>query len=287
MSRLRGRHIQIDKAATMSIVINALEVVLLVALLVADLFDLSPRMERIVQPLSTVALGVLLVEGLMSVRDGFVWRKANRQNEMLRQTLSQLDDLNVQLRKQRHDFMNHLQVVYSLVDMGEDREAVKYLETLYGQMHRLSLSMKTDKAAINALLQAKLADAERAGVRMELDVTSRYAALPLSDWELCRVLGNLIDNAMEAVEGQADARVVVELYEDIRGYGFRVVNNGPAIAPEVLPRIFHTGFTTKADGHGLGLSIVKELLEGCGGEIRVESAPGRTAFVGALPKREA
>ena len=147
--------------------------------------------------------------------------------------------------------------------------------------------MKTDKAAINALLQAKLADAERAGVRMELDVTSRYAALPLSDWELCRVLGNLIDNAMEAVEGQADARVVVELYEDIRGYGFRVVNNGPAIAPEVLPRIFHTGFTTKIDGHGLGLPIVKELLEGCGGEIRVESAPGRTAFVGALPKREA
>ena len=74
--------------------------------------------------------------------------------------------------------------------------------------------------------------------------------------------------------------------EDIRSYGFRVVNNGPAIDPEVLPRIFNTGFTTKAAGHGLGLSIVKELVEDCGGEIAVESAPGRTAFAGTLPKGE-
>lgn len=283
MQKLRDRHINIDKAATMSIVINCVEVVLLVALLVADMFDLSEELLRIVRPFSTVALVVLIVEGLTSVRDGFVWKKTNQQNEMLREAFDQLDDLNTQMRKQRHDFLNHLQVVYSLVDMGENAEATKYIETVYGQMHRLSAGMKTDKPAINALLQAKLGDAERRGVRMELDVTSRYAGLPMNDWEMCRVLGNLIDNAMEGMEG---GRLVVELYEDIRSYGFRVVNNGPAIDPEVLSRIFNTGFTTKASGHGLGLSIVKELVEDCGGEIAVESAPGRTAFAGTLPKGE-
>lgn len=254
MQKLRDRHINIDKAATMSIVINCVEVVLLVALLVADMFDLSEELLRIVRPFSTVALVVLIVEGLTSVRDGFVWKKTNRQNEMLREAFDQLDDLNTQMRKQRHDFLNHLQVVYSLVDMGENAEATKYIETVYGQMHRLSAGMKTDKPAINALLQAKL--------------------------------GNLIDNAMDAMEGMEGGRLVVELYEDIRSYGFRVVNNGPAIDPEVLPRIFNTGFTTKAAGHGLGLSIVKELVEDCGGEISVESAPGRTAFAGTLPKGE-
>ena len=286
MQKLRDRHINIDKAATMSIVINCVEVVLLVALLVADMFDLSEELLRIVRPFSTVALVVLIVEGLTSVRDGFVWKKTNRQNEMLREAFDQLDDLNTQMRKQRHDFLNHLQVVYSPVDMGENAEATKYIETVYGQMHRLSAGMKTDKPAINALLQAKLGDAERRGVRMELDVTSRYAGLPMNDWEMCRVLGNLIDNAMDAMEGMEGGRLVVELYEDIRSYGFRVVNNGPAIDPEVLPRIFNTGFTTKAAGHGLGLSIVKELVEDCGGEISVESAPGRTAFAGTLPKGE-
>ena len=126
MQKLRDRHINIDKAATMSIVINCVEVVLLVALLVADMFDLSEELLRIVRPFSTVALVVLIVEGLTSVRDGFVWKKTNRQNEMLREAFDQLDDLNTQMRKQRHDFLNHLQVVYSLVDMGENAEATKY-----------------------------------------------------------------------------------------------------------------------------------------------------------------
>ena len=213
MQKLRDRHINIDKAATMSIVINCVEVVLLVALLVADMFDLSEELLRIVRPFSTVALVVLIVEGLTSVRDGFVWKKTNQQNEMLREAFDQLDDLNTQMRKQRHDFLNHLQVVYSLVDMGENAEATKYIETVYGQMHRLSAGMKTDKPAINALLQAKLGDAERRGVRMELDVTSRYAGLPMNDWEMCRVLGNLIDNAMDAMEGMEGGRLVVELYD--------------------------------------------------------------------------
>lgn len=94
MQKLRDRHINIDKAATMSIVINCVEVVLLVALLVADMFDLSEELLRIVRPFSTVALVVLIVEGLTSVRDGFVWKKTNQQNEMLREAFDQLDDLN-------------------------------------------------------------------------------------------------------------------------------------------------------------------------------------------------
>lgn len=287
MQKLRGKRINLDKAATMSIIINCVEVVLLVGLLIVDTFDLNVDLMRIVRPFSTVALVVLIIEGITSVRDGFMWKKANQQNEMLLEAFEQLDDLNTQLRKQRHDFLNHLQVVYSLVDMNENAEAVKYIETVYGQMHRLSAGMKTDKPAINALLQAKLADAERRGVQLELDVTSPFSTLPMNDWEMCRVLGNLIDNGMDAMEGQKDARMKVELYEDLKSYGFRVSNNGPQIAPQNLGRIFNTGFTTKAAGHGLGLSIVRELMESYGGSIDVASDPGRTAFTGTIPKSEA
>ena len=286
MQKLRGKRINLDKAATMSIIINCVEVVLLVGLLIVDTFDLNVDLMRIVRPFSTVALVVLIIEGITSVRDGFMWKKANQQNEMMLEAFEQLDDLNTQLRKQRHDFLNHLQVVYSLVDMNENAEAVKYIETVYGQMHRLSAGMKTDKPAINALLQAKLADAERRGVQLELDVTSPFSTLPMNDWEMCRVLGNLIDNGMDAMEGQKDAHMKVELYEDLKSYGFRVSNNGPQIAPQNLGRIFNTGFTTKAAGHGLGLSIVRELMESYGGSIDVASDPGRTAFTGTIPKSE-
>lgn len=282
--KLRGRKININKASTMSIVLNSIEVLLLIVLLIADLFDLNESLLRIIKPFTTVALVMLMIEAVTSVRDGFIWKKTNQQNEMLVEAFSQLDDLNVQLRKQRHDFLNHLQVVYSLVDMKESDEAIKYIETVYGQMHRLSAGMKTNKPAINALLQAKLANAEQHGVQLELDVTSPYAELPMNDWELCRVLGNLIDNGMDAMQGMQNPQMKVELYEDLKSYGFKVSNNGPEIPPQMCARIFGTGFTTKSAGHGLGLSIVKEIMENNGGDVSVSSTMQETAFVGIMPK---
>ena len=286
MFKLKNTHINGEKAAVISIILNSLEALMLIALVVVDILFLHDENIQITRPFSTVALLILIVEAIISVRDGFIWRKTNQQNDMLIDAMDQLDDLNLQLRKQRHDFLNHLQVVYSLVDMKENDEAVRYIETVYGQMHRLSAGMKTDMPAVNALLQAKLAQAEERGVTLTLDVTSQLSDLPMNDWELCRVLGNLIDNGMDAMEGMKDARMKVELYEDLKHYGFRISNNGPQITDNVIGRIFSIGFTTKAAGHGLGLSIVKELMEDNGGSITVESTPEETAFTGILPKHE-
>ena len=284
--KLRGRRINAQKAATLSIVMNSIEVALLIGLLLLDVFTDDLQLMHFARPFSTIALVMLIIEGLTSVRDGFIWRKTNQQNEMMADAMDQLDDLNIQLRKQRHDFLNHLQVVYSLVDMKENDEAVRYIETVYGQMRRLSAGMKTDKPAVNALLQAKLAQAEDKGVRLQLEVTSPLTDLPVNDWELCRVLGNLIDNGMDAMEGMVHPEMKVELYEDLKSYGLRVSNNGPEIPAANRQRIFNTGFTTKAAGHGLGLSIVKEILEDAGGGISLESDAQRTAFTGWIPKAE-
>ena len=284
--KLRGRRVNVRKAATMSIVMNSIEVALLIGLLLLDVFTDNPKLMHFARPFSTIALVMLILEGLTSVRDGFIWRKTNQQNEMMAEAMDQLDELNIQLRMQRHDFLNHLQVVYSLVDMKENDEAVRYIETVYGQMRRLSAGMKTDKPAVNALLQAKLAQAEDKGVRLQLEVTSPLTDLPVNDWELCRVLGNLIDNGMDAMEGMVHPEMKVELYEDLKSYGLRVSNNGPEIPAANRQRIFNTGFTTKAAGHGLGLSIVKEILEDAGGGISLESDAQRTAFTGWIPKAE-
>ena len=284
--KLRGRRVNVRKAATMSIVMNSIEVALLIGLLLLDVFTDNPKLMHFARPFSTIALVMLILEGLTSVRDGFIWRKTNQQNEMMAEAMDQLDELNIQLRMQRHDFLNHLQVVYSLVDMKENDEAVRYIETVYGQMRRLSAGMKTDKPAVNALLQAKLAQAEDKGVRLQLEVTSPLTELPVNDWELCRVLGNLIDNGMDAMEGMAQPEMKVELYEDLKSYRLRVSNNGPAIPEAIQQKVFNTGFTTKAAGHGLGLSIVKEILEDAGGGISLESDAQRTAFTGWIPKAE-
>ena len=284
MFKLKKRQINGNKAASMSIILNSMEIVMLIGMIVADMFYLQDDTIQMTRPFSIVALLVLVVEAVVSVRDGFIWRKTNHQNEMLIEAMDQLDDLNLQLRKQRHDFLNHLQVVYSLVDMKENDEAIKYIETVYGQMHRLSAGMKTDIPAVNALLQAKLAQAEEKGVKLTLDVTTQLSDLPMNDWELCRVLGNLMDNGMDAMDGMPDAEMKVEIFEDLKQYGFRISNNGPEIPESIQAHIFQTGFTTKSAGHGLGLSIVKEIMEDCGGSIYVKSNTETTVFGGAIPK---
>lgn len=282
--RIERRQIDIEKASMLSAVMNTVEIVVLLLLLAADFLDLFRTHTLIWRPLLILSVLALLVEACLSVRDAFIWRDTHRQNEMLKDAWKQLEELNDQLRMQRHDFLNHFQVVYSLVDMNEKKEAMEYIEQVYGQMKRFSSAMKTAKPAINALLYVKLADAQNRGIETQLSVGSDWKNLPLSDWEMCRVLGNILDNAMDALKGTEKPKFKVEIYEDLRSYGFTIQNNGPMIPRDQLERIFTLGFTTKANGQGLGLGIVRQLMEGAGGSIRALSDAANTSFVGTLPR---
>ena len=77
--KFKRKKINIGKVSTMSIVINSIEVVLLIGLLIVDTFDLNENLMNVLRPFATVALVMLIFEGLTSVRDGFIWKKANEQ----------------------------------------------------------------------------------------------------------------------------------------------------------------------------------------------------------------
>lgn len=121
---------------------------------------------------------------------------------------------------------------------------------------------------------------------METRIRSAWQDLSLPGWEMCRVLGNLIDNAIDAMADPALPRreLLVEIGEDIHAFTFRVFNTGSRIPPERLNDIFERGYTTKSAGRGMGLSIVLEIMEENGGEIRASSDETGTAFCGRLPK---
>jgi sensor histidine kinase regulating citrate/malate metabolism len=100
------------------------------------------------------------------------------------------------------------------------------------------------------------------------------------------VLGNLIDNAIYALQKKVgDRYILIELFEDLKKYGFRVINNGPEIPGELLEKIFDVGFSTKGqDGEGMGLAIVKKIIGDVGGSITVCSNMEKTTFEGILPR---
>jgi sensor histidine kinase regulating citrate/malate metabolism len=282
---MRRRHVELDKTAVYAIVINALQIAaaLTVAILAIAVGDkaFSGALEQ--AALSGMAL-IVVWGATLDIRDAFAARRLNRQSDMLEDALSHVNELNGTLRAQRHDFMNHLQVVFGLIDMGENADARAYIERVYGDIQRVGKALKTSIPAVNALLAAKLAECQTRRIEAVLETHSAWKDVPAADWELCRVLGNIIDNALDALKDKAGAHLTVLIGETLREFTFSVENDGPPIPREMIDDIFEQGSTTHGEGRGMGLFIVREIMETYGGRIEVSSDERATRFSGFLPK---
>ena len=282
--RITHKDINVRRNAAYSIVINAVQIAAVWLLAVMLMRDNTRHFESIV----TVIVAALVSLGAaLDIREAMAARRKSEEADALGDMVGQMDELNRALRAQRHDFLNHLQVVFSLIEMEEYQEAGDYIEKVYGDMQSVSRAMRTDSPAINALLRAKLADCENAGILTELDSAGTWKDLPMPVWEFCRVLSNLIDNAIDALEHTPNSSLRIMLREDVHGYAFSVANNGPAIPEDSLRRIFEAGVSSHGEGRGMGLHIARETMRAAGGDLTVESSQRFTAFRGALPTRRA
>lgn len=286
LARRKG-NISVKKATNFAIVINALQIALIIGLMLMLLLTPGRQIsQNLMMLLAGIASLVIIWGGIVDIREAISTGVLLRQLDAMDDTIDAMENLNNTLRCQRHDFLNHLQVVYSLMEMEEYGEANAYIEKIYGRITAVSRVLKTSNAAVNALLQVKLAACEKAGVQVKLNITSAWTELPISGWEMCKVLSNLIDNAIDAMEENApeDRRLSIALTENLKSYTFTVANSGTPIPPEEQERIFEAGHTTKVDGHGMGLYIVRKTLQEWGGDIAVSSDEKETAFSGFVPK---
>lgn len=219
-------------------------------------------------------------------RDLNLIKLMNKQSNIQKETLENIQKLNTALRSQRHDFLNHIQVIYSLIEMEEYDEVIKYLNDVYGSIELLNTFMKTEDIAVNALLRAKSFDAKRKGVSYNLNISSNLHNLSIPSWELCRCLGNLIDNAIFATTNYNKDKIIdIYIKENISEFEFSVVNTGEVIPKENISKIFTAGFTTKKDfGEGIGLYIIKQILQKYRGSIKVVSENFKTNFTINIPK---
>lgn len=280
------RTIDIKKAARYAIILNAVQIAAAVAIaLLVLLTDVEARASwRYIAALVCVSALLVICGAIVDIGNALSADRIKQQSEMLEEAYAQLESLNGALRAQRHDFRNHLQVIGGLLEMGESDEAAKYIDRVYGSVGALSAQLRTASPAVNALLRVKTAEAQKRGVAMDVIVRSAWEGMPAQGWEMCRVLGNLIDNAMDALKDTPSPRVTVTLGEERRALIFSVENNGPEIPMEIREKIFQPGFTTKGGERGQGLAIVREIIAGYGGELTLESDENHTAFCGRLPR---
>lgn len=285
MKRPARRFVNLKKAAIYTVVINAMQIAGSITVAVMSLITGGHAFIGLPEQVLLCTMTLLVSWGaVLDIREAFSARKLASDADMLQDAYAQLENLNGTLRAQRHDFMNHLQVVFSLLELEDYKEASDYIERVYGDIRRVSRALKTAHPAINALLAAKVGDCEARGVHVDLQIESPWNDLPVESWEMCRVLGNLIDNAMDAMKDTPEPRLLIRLSESVQSYTFAIVNNGPMIQPSIAERIFQRGFSTKGESRGMGLSIVRGIMESGGGKLTLTSDEKETRFEGVLPK---
>lgn len=185
------------------------------------------------------------------------------------------------LRANNHEFINRIQVIAGLLQMDRAQDALDYIGAVSAE-HAQTISpvmQLIHNANVAALLLGKLNHMRELDIRLtllpnsHLPEHSRY----LTTHELVTVVGNLLENAIEAVNARnedEDRRVDLQITEDETGLLIVVSDSGEGIREEVLPRIFEPGYSTKADhGRGVGMGLVQSITERNAGTIEVDSEP--------------
>ncbi len=191
------------------------------------------------------------------------------------------------MRSIRHDFVNHMQVLYGLIECGYYPKARDYVQSLLKETKLLDLTVRFANPALMVLLHTKWEQAKSKQIVMQFEECSDpIDNIPSID--LIKILSNLIDNAIEAAElADGEKRVSIYFCCDEEHVIFRVENTGPEITPEQRARIFENGYTTKTEkkcgGRGTGLTIVDSVVHKYKGKIEVWSERGITRFTVRLP----
>jgi sensor histidine kinase regulating citrate/malate metabolism len=195
--------------------------------------------------------------------------------------LSSLKVLTDTLRSQAHEAANKLHTIVTMVEMGQADEAVKFatdeLELSQQLVDRLSSAV--GEPALVALLLGKTAQADERGI--ELTVTedthlpSNADEVPLTGQEMVTVLGNLIDNAMDACD-RDDPWVEVTVSQDNGTLLIRVADSGPGMDASTFEKAMQRGYSTKGDSdhHGLGLALVAQVVKRHNGTLTADVTYG-------------
>lgn len=232
---------------------------------------------------ASLAAGVLLLSSLGTLLG--LYAASKYQDESYHESMRNLEGLNAKLRAQRHDYLNHIQVIHGLMELGEYEDAKKYMAPVFADINRITRALKTSQPAVNALLQAKMESAGKKGILMYVEVGNPLKKMGLEAWEVCKILANLIDNSITALEEkEGEKKLTVEIRREGKEDVFAVRNNGPQIPDDIRESIFRQGFTTKKEeGHGMGLAIVSDIVREAKGSISLVSGKEDTCFEVRLP----
>jgi len=191
-----------------------------------------------------------------------------------------VESLTDALRAQAHEFANRLHTIAGLMQVGRAEDAMKLIAQTSGLHQELTESLleRVGDPVLGALLLAKAAIASERGIELRVSDDTVMTRSPLHSEDLITVLGNLIDNALDAAATSGERWVSVSVTEQSDALVIKVHDSGPGVPEGVDGQIFQEGFSTKAGPNrkrrGFGLALVRQVARRNGGEVSVVNEGG-------------
>lgn len=217
--------------------------------------------------------------------------RASEELQALSETLSQVGQYIESLRVTRHEYQNKLSILAGLLQLGQYEQALNVVlnQSRADQQGLDQLKSFTQFPQLSALLLAKLIKAKECKIELLLPNDEHWQQMPdkLTQDQLCSVVGNLLDNSMDAVRGQNNGRIELEMWQSSLEYGLSVTNNGTEIT-QPLDDLTTLGYTTKTDSkeHGIGLYLTQSIIEAANGHMELDSDAQATSFTLYFPKNK-
>lgn len=194
------------------------------------------------------------------------------QHDLIETHYSEVDNMYRKMRGWRHDYRNHIQTMKVLAAEGDLDALKKYLDKLDEDLNTVDTVVKTGNKMTDAILNSKISLAKSKGINVIADAKVPVE-LKMSDIDLCIVIGNLFDNAIEASLALPEQERLIRLYMDIKNTQlYMCLTNFTSV--KKLKKQGGRYVTTKGEGHGFGLVRVDDIIERYGGYISRNSEDG-------------
>ena len=206
------------------------------------------------------------------------------QREIMETHYRETETMYQEMRGWRHDFRNHLQLLKSYAQKGDLDAVQAYLAELEQDLSRVDPAVKTGNTMADAILNSKISLARSKGVPVRADARIPVK-LSISDLDLCVILGNLFDNAIEASVKLPESQRLIRLYMDMKGSQLYISFTNFAPGGK-LKQSGGRFATTKGSGHGFGLLRIDSVVKRLGGYLRRASEEGAFTTEILLPQEQ-
>ena len=204
------------------------------------------------------------------------------QDSVIKKQRDEVQNIYQTMRAWRHDYHNHMQSIKAMLEMGKKEELSEYLDNLEKDLDSIDIAIRTGNVGLDAILSSKVSIARKNNI--EVNCTAKVPQdLTVSDVHLCAIVGNLMDNAIEACEKipQGTAPRFIRIYIGLfKSQLYISVSNATC---EKHRRRLSELVTSKLGEHGFGLRRIDKLAEKYDGYVNRKNEPGVFATEVMLP----